>query len=445
MLSIEFICYWASNNVSLLNMEIYRGLVQKLVERAKTEAVVIVEGARATGKTTLAEYLVDSGIYKKYVSLSDETTYQAAKASPKDFIQQLEFGTIIDEAQLVEDITVPIKSVIDKNSKPGRFLLTGSTRLLRTNLGGSDPLAGRTLPPLPLYPLTIREREGEILKTTANKFNSVSVQNIGSFIDVLWDESASLSSSTDLDLEILKKYMTSGSMPGFLSINNDEIRELRYEQYLRGSINLPTFSGRDLTLLESFYRYLAGSTATIVNFEKFSRTNGIQGSTAKAYLSLFIEAMLIVSLPGWRLRQTKVELQSPKLHVFDLGVATSLGGLNPHASSEEFGQLLETLVITDLLSQASWSNNKVDFFHWRYKQNHEIDLLLVNNKNQKKQIICVEIKSNSTVTNNDFLHIRKFRELYPNDFFKGIVFYTGKDLFPFGEDLWAVPVGCLLQ
>ncbi len=422
-------------------MRLSRGIFEKLEYLAQSESVLILEGARATGKTTLARHLVETGVYHEYRSFADQTNLEAAQASPADFINQLPFGTIIDEAQLVEDVTLPIKSIIDADPTPGRFLLTGSTQLRRTKLGGSDPLAGRTLPPIPMYPFTMGERNETLPKlATLDRLNgSAKFDPVNSFVDILFGD---LSGSTTIDRTGLEEFLVRGGMPGWFDVEDAEIRELRFEQYMRGTIALPTFSGRDRTMLESFYRYLAGSTACLANFEKFSRSNGIQGPTAKQYLSLLIEAMLIVSIPGWRSRQPKVELQSPKLHVFDTGAAATLGGLRPSENNEDFGQLLETLVVTDLLAQASWSKLHINFFHWRYKQKHEVDLLLVDRNNRT---ICIEVKSNSTVKTTDFQHIEKFRELYPNQFFRGIVFYTGTELHSFGNDLWAVPVGSLCQ
>jgi len=121
--------------------------------------VTVVVGPRACGKTTLVHRLVEEGVYQRYVSFADPGVRAAAAASPLLFIESLPIGTVIDEAQLVPEVLVPIKEIVDATGRPGQFLLTGSTRVDLPTMGGTHPLAGR-MARYELGPLNASERHG---------------------------------------------------------------------------------------------------------------------------------------------------------------------------------------------------------------------------------------------------------------------------------------------
>jgi uncharacterized protein len=132
--------------------------MQETLERAwRSMPVVVLEGLRVTGKTTLARSIVGED---RFVSLADEQTLKRAKADPLGWLEALPFGVAVDEAQLVPGLSIAAKDLVDRRGgRPGQFLLTGSSRISRTELGGSDPLAGRARR-LRLEPFTQCEIDG---------------------------------------------------------------------------------------------------------------------------------------------------------------------------------------------------------------------------------------------------------------------------------------------
>lgn len=90
--------------------------------------VTVVVGPRACGKTTLVHRLVEEGVYQRYVSFADPGVRAAAAASPLLFVESLPIGTVIDEAQLVPEVLVPIKEIVDATGRPGHFLLSLTER-----------------------------------------------------------------------------------------------------------------------------------------------------------------------------------------------------------------------------------------------------------------------------------------------------------------------------
>jgi uncharacterized protein len=133
-----------------------RGIAAAVAAAWSSNPVVVLEGARAVGKTTLARSLVPPD---RYVNLTDPGQRAVARADTLGWLESLPSGVVIDEAQTVPQLSLEIKRLVDNDSRPGRFLLTGSARFSRAELGGSDPLVGRVRR-LHLEPFAQCELEG---------------------------------------------------------------------------------------------------------------------------------------------------------------------------------------------------------------------------------------------------------------------------------------------
>ena len=108
----------------------YRRNIEPHIRDALADTpVVLLNGARQTGKTTLALKLV-SELPLRYVTLDDATILSAAASDPQGFIRGLGQGVVIDEVQKVPSLFPAIKLEVDSDRRPGRFLLTGSANVL---------------------------------------------------------------------------------------------------------------------------------------------------------------------------------------------------------------------------------------------------------------------------------------------------------------------------
>src|SRR5437867_601085 len=120
---------------------IRRNISRKLEQAWADTSVVLLNGARQTGKTTLA---VDWAERHKahYETLDDATVLAAASADPQGFIYNLTLPAVIDEVQKIPELLPAIKLRVDRERRAGMFLLTGSANVL--NLPRiSESLAGR--------------------------------------------------------------------------------------------------------------------------------------------------------------------------------------------------------------------------------------------------------------------------------------------------------------
>src|SRR5439155_11172129 len=118
--------------------------------------VVVVTGARQTGKTTLVREQAPSG-ERLYLTLDDLDVLGQAQAAPDDLVARAPRITL-DEVQREPDILLAVKRAVDRRRRPGRFLLTGSANLLLMRRV-SETLAGRASY-LTLWPMTRREQLG---------------------------------------------------------------------------------------------------------------------------------------------------------------------------------------------------------------------------------------------------------------------------------------------
>lgn len=401
-----------------------RGVEHRLITALNSGSVVVLEGARATGKTSLANHLVGSGIMSAYRSFADSGELEAAEDSPSDYVRRLGNRTIIDEAQLAESITVAVKEVVDKNPSPGRFLLTGSTRLRRNVLGGSDPLAGRTGPSISLWPMTIGEREGEPVNLVEK---------------LLQPEMPDIPVGRHVTRSDLVDMVGRSGLPDLRDITDLAVLRGRLQAYIGDVTSLKRFAGRDLEAMRRFVRFVAGRTSGTVNISDFARSAEISRKSADEYLAMLIEALLVRRLEAWHSSSDKSAVSTAKLHIFDTGAAAALGGLRPAEESNHLGQLVETLIVNELATQAGWMLEPPSIYHWRSSRG-EVDMVI---ESPTGFILAVEVKTSGNAKKSMFDGIDAFRRANPRRPVRGIVFHSGPTVLPFSDDRWAIPFGAL--
>ena len=104
--------------------------------------VVAIVGARQVGKSTLVKELIQKGHQAEYITFDDPATREFATAEPRAFLERFEGNVALDEVQLVPELMRAIKISVDRDRRPGRFLLTGSANVL-TIPRVAESLAGR--------------------------------------------------------------------------------------------------------------------------------------------------------------------------------------------------------------------------------------------------------------------------------------------------------------
>ncbi len=403
-----------------------RFLQVRLEEALDDTPVVLIHGPRQCGKTTLAQIVGKQRGYC-YLNFDDVNLVAAAKADPVGFVDRLDERVILDEIQHVPELFSSIKQSVDKNRQPGRFLLTGSANvLLLPKL--SDSLAGR-MDILNLHPLARCEIEG-------NGEGLLSELLRGNF---KFSNSGKLGAS-------LAAYILAGGFPEPLLRKSQRRKNQWYQNYVTTLVQRDI---RDLArignldVLPKILQLAAGQSAQLLNMSKISAPFQISRQTTASYFSLLRNIFLIDILPAWHSNRGKRLIKTPKVHMADTGLAAVLLGMTADQLESErsfLGHLLESFVYNELRRQASWATLGLNFYHYRDKDQYEVDIVI---EQSGGGIIAVEVKASATVTEKDFKGLKKMQSTVGRAWKAGIVFYDGDGVLPFGGGLYAVPVSAL--
>jgi predicted AAA+ superfamily ATPase len=398
-----------------------------LLEALEDTPVVLIQGARQSGKTTLASQVAqEKGYY--YISLDDDNRYQAAKADPVGFIRDLPDYVILDEIQRLPELFTSIKDCVDEHRKPGQFILTGSANvLLLPKL--ADSLAGR-MEIISLRPLAQVELSGQSADFLPRLFNNQFDQQ------------------QDYPIlgQTLSKILCSGSYPAALERSSEHRRMRWYRNYITTLVQRDVRNLAHVHKLNIFPELLsiaAGYTAQLFNISELASPFAVSRQTIKTYITFLEQLFLIEELPPWRNNQLSRITKTPKLHLMDTGLACALRGLKSTQLRQDrttMGHLLETFVYLELRKHAEWYENPLHFYYFRDKDKNEVDMLI----EKQQQFVGIEVKAAATIKESDFKGLNKLQKLLGDAFKCGIVLYDGNAVLPFGERLRAIPLSLLL-
>jgi uncharacterized protein len=410
-------------------MHIQRNLKNIIADGLKYSPVVLINGARQSGKSTLAKELIKEGLRHEYITLDDPTTLGALTSSPVSFLQSLPFGTVIDEIQRAPEFFTSIKYVLDDDRRNGRFLLTGSANvLLLPKL--SDSLAGR-MEVHTLRPLSQGELSGVQEK----------------FVDWLFsDEFNRPKINTCLDLV---KRIAEGSYPQPISQEYTESRISKwYEDYLN---TLLVRDVRDISNIEQIglmpllLKLLASRTANILNYSDISRSLNLPWTSLKRYMQLLETLYLVEILPAWYANQSKRMTKAPKIHLADTGFVLYLLGYGQGQLEKDrllFGDLLENFVLLEIQKQLSWNQTRASLYYSRSHTDQEVDIVI---EAADGRLVAIEVKSSSSIDYRDMKNMKAFKEVNGDKFHRGVILYTGQEVHKLESDIYFMPVQSLWE
>jgi predicted AAA+ superfamily ATPase len=190
---------------------------------------------------------------------------------------------------------------------------------------------------------------------------------------------------------------------------------------------------------------LSQRTANLLNVTNLANALGHTRATVERYLAILERLFLIRRLPAWHRNTGKRLVKTPKIHVRDTGLAAALSDLSEDAwlaERKRFGHLLESFVLQQLVAQASWTDPGIRFWHYRDKDQVEVDCVLTRGS----KVWGVEVKSARSVGSGDTGGLQRLANLAGKNFQGGIVFYDGGDVLPLaGGRFLAVPLSKLWE
>jgi uncharacterized protein len=405
-----------------------RLMTPRLEEALEDSPVVLIHGPRQCGKTTLARMLGDVRGYA-YFSFDDHITRAAAQLDPTGFVYGLPERVIFDEVQHVPEFFNTLKMVVDENRVPGRFLMTGSANvLLLPKL--SDSLAGR-MQILRLHPLAQCEL----------------TRNEPHFLDALFGDGFKVRRTQRLGVELHKR-MVDGGYPTALRRPSERRRMAWYRDYVDALIQRDVQDLTRISALDVLARLLAvtaSQTSRLLNVSDLASPFQLSRPTIRDYMTLLERIFVLERIPPWHDNRLKRLIKTPKLHLCDTGVACALLGLDSKslaADRDLMGQLLETFVYQELRRQASGGEVPLTFYHYRDKDQVEVDIVI---ERGHRALVGIEVKASATVTPSDFRGLHKLKESVKDRFIGGVVLYDGEMSASFGDKMYAVPLRMLWE
>lgn len=401
-----------------------------LVEFADALRVVIINGPRQSGKTTLLKQFQKTrgGSYR---TLDDQQMLQTALDDPVTFARFGERPCIIDEVQRGGDWLVrAIKMTADESRSPGQFLLSGSSRFL-TIPTLSESLAGRAAF-IDLWPLSVAERTGGLPDFCTRIFAPRP--------DLLQKDSPW---KRDDYLSVIAE----GGYPEAIGIGTARARSAWYSSYLTTIINRDINDFAEIHHARSMPRLLAllaaraGSTIVLADI---ARSVELGRDTTRNYLSYLDIVFLTIQVPAWSVNLTSKIAKTPKIFISDSGLATHLLGLDAAALRQPghaaLGGLLETFVATELTKLCAISDINTSLWHLRERDGREVDFIL---EGPQGSVVGIEVKATVSPGDSTVRHLRWLRDKLGDRFAAGIVLHLGPHSGSFGDGIYALPLSAL--
>ena len=409
----------------MVNQEPRKRWISPVIEAALADTpVVVLNGARQVGKTTLTRLLSYPGT-TEFATLDDPVTRAAARQDPRAFVRRRADTFVIDEVQLEPSIFRTIKAEVDRDRRPGRFLLTGSSRLLSAP-DMAESLVGRT-EAIELWPFSQGELEGRR----------------DQFIDRCFAEPSSLIRSGVGSRSEAIERICRGGFPDVVG-RNESRRGAWFESYVTTTVAKVVRELADVERsaeIPTLLRLCAARTGTELNSAEISNQLGFPARTGAAYLARLNTAFLVQTLPAWSTNLSAKVVRRPKLNVIDTGLAAHMIGSTPSRltgiGDVALGQLLETFVANELRNQVTWSTERVSLWHFRDRGGAEVDIVI---EHPDGTVVGIEVKATSTPTTSDFGGLRFLESRLGPRFRFGAVLCLAAEATPFGPRLAALPV-----
>lgn len=369
---------------------IERDLAQKICSMAEKFPVVTITGPRQSGKSTLVKSLFPS---YRYVTLEDEDVRSFATEDPRGFLSFYDNKVILDEVQRAPALFSYIQGVVDSSNETGQYILSGSQNFLLME-AISQSLAGRVAI-LNLLPLSMRELDKACLLP----------ESVGEFL-------------------------FTGGYPRIFDRRIDPADY--YPNYVQTYLERDVRKGSGILKLAEFERFLglcADRTGQMLNKEDLARDTGITTKTAESWLSVLEASFIVLRLQPYYRNYGKRMAKTPKLYLYDTGLACNLLGLEEYEEvvlSPYRGALFETAVIAEAAKSYAARGRRAKMYYWRDSAGKEVDLVI---ERGTKPSELIEIKSSATYTSKFFKNVTELGELMGVSPEHRHVVYAGSESF----------------
>ncbi len=390
--------------------------------------LVYLNGPRQVGKSTLSKN-IKSCKEINYITFDSPIILAGAKSDPAGFINSLPLDklNIIDEVQKCPEIFNYLKISIDENRMEGNakclYLLTGSANLLALPKL-SNALVGR-MSVLTLLPFST----SEYMQTGVN------------FVKELFNDNLIYEKYDDYDVVDLIKHATYPELvvnPGLnMSQWFDDYLTTLLQRDVKNIIDI-----RNPEKLLTMLSFLAMRVGGLINNVPIAQEMGLDRKTYDRYKSSVLNTFVVFEIRPWSpvSKTSKRLTKAPKLFFNDTNLLTYVMRRDLREIFREdritMGRLFENFIATEIMKNVSAAAD-MDVYHFRTSDNKEVDFVI---EKYNGDILGIEVKLSKTVHISDFSGLKVLKEIAGNKFSKGVVIYTGSEIVPMGEGMFALPM-----
>lgn len=407
-----------------------RHLLDGVRESLRDTRVVAVVGPRQAGKSTLVQHIVAATPHASYVSLDDEDVRALALDHPTGFVEGRPGLLAIDEIQRVPDLMLAIKSSVDRDQRPGRFLITGSSQL-SANRAVSETLAGR-IERHTLWPLS----QGELARHRET------------FLDRLLAGGQDSATGSTLDKRDYLERAVAGGFPEAVSRQGTR-RRAWFTAFVETVIEreAPGVSASPRTAdLPRLLRLIAARHAGVLNVSDLAADAQLPRTSVLRYLDVLEAVFLTVRIPAWSANLSQREIRAPKIFLTDPGLASALRRaevdtmMRPELARGTDGPVMEGFVLAELLRQSAVATDPPLLSHYRDRDGLVIDLVV---EGPDGRIAAVEIKAGPGVPASAVRSMVSLRDRLGSRFAAGVVLHSGSRATALGDRVVGVPLADL--
>lgn len=406
-----------------------RNITQKLSQLLKLFPVVLLIGARQTGKTTLSKMIQPDW---KYFDCENGSDYDFITQDYDFFFREYPRHLIIDEAQEAPDLFRHLRGVIDANrSEYGRFIITGSSSpaLLKQ---ASDSLAGR-IAIVEIGTLKMNEIQGQILPSFYHLFEDA-------FTVATLEKLKNLVAPIDDVLPFFQQ----GGYPEPVLENNDYKYSLWMENYYRTYINSDIkrlFPRLDAVRYRRFISMLSSLSGTIINKAQLGRSVDVSEVSIRDYLDIADKTLFWRTIPSYENSTTKSVVKMPKGIVRDSGINHYLSGVTNREQllrSPQLGQNFESFIIEEIIKGIQATTvSRWEYYYYRTRNGAEIDLVLEGSFG----LLPIEIKFGTQTNRKQLTSLQQFIKQHDLPF--GVVINNSREVRLLSDNIIQIPAGCL--
>ena len=385
---------------------------------------LLIVGPRAAGKTTTALRHAAS-----VVRLDRAAEAAAFRADPDAALRGLDEPVMLDEWQEVPAVLGAVKRAVDREPRPGRFLLTGS---VRADLDAATWAGTGRLVRVPLFGMTVAEQLGR---------PSVPL------LDRLARGEEIKAPSDPPDLRGYVELAVRGGFPEAALKLSDAVRSRWIESYIDQLLTRDAAKvegPRDPSRLRRYFEAYALNSAGVASDKTLFEAAGINRKTAAAYEELLVNMAVAERVPPWASNRLKRLVRSPKRYLTDPALLAGTLRMDPGAVLREggiLGRVLDTFVAAQLRAELPVAVSRPRLFHLRQEEGrHEADILA---ESADGRVIAFEVKADSAPQPDSARHLRWLRDALGERFLRGVVLHTGPRCYPLGERMLAAPI-CVL-